>query len=85
MLFNFEREGVILAGCSADKEEEVFEVAAENGGMTSFRGRTAAGVRGDHEVAGFMECQRALAGAGFARNPDGTALKMIPLAEVEVR
>ena len=85
VLFNFERKGVISLDCSADKEDEVFEVAAENGGDDIVpRGDGGEGFEVITEVAGFMECQRALADAGFAINPDGTALKMIPLAEVEV-
>jgi transcriptional/translational regulatory protein YebC/TACO1 len=31
-----------------------------------------------------MQCQKALGDAGYAINPDETALKMIPLAEVDV-
>ena len=85
VLFNFDRKGVISLDCSADKEEEVFEVAAENGGDDIVpREDGGEGFEVITEVAGFMECQRALADAGFAINPDGTALKMIPLAEVEV-
>ena len=85
VLFNFERKGVISLDCSADKEDEVFEVAAENGGDDIVpREDGGEGFEVITEVAGFMECQRALADAGFAINPDGTALKMIPLAEVEV-
>ena len=85
VLFNFERKGVISLDCSADKEDEVFEVAAENGGDDIVpREDGSEGFEVITEVAGFMECQRALADAGFAINPDGTALKMIPLAEVEV-
>ena len=83
MLFNFERKGVISLDCSEDKEEEVFEVAAENGGDDIVPRED--GGEGFEVIteAGFMECQRALAG-GFAINPDGAALKMVPLAEVEV-
>ena len=32
VLFNFERKGIIVLNCGEDKEEEVFEVAADNGG-----------------------------------------------------
>ena len=31
-MFNFERKGIIVLDCGEDKEEEVFEVAADAGG-----------------------------------------------------
>ena len=32
MLFNFERKGIIVLDCGEDKEDDVFEVAADAGG-----------------------------------------------------
>ena len=85
VLFNFERKGVISVDCAADKEDEVFEIAAENGGDDIVpREDGGEGFEVITEVAGFMQCQSALADAGFAINPDETALKMIPLAPVDV-
>lgn len=85
VLFNFERKGIIVLDCKADKEEEVFEVAAESGGDDIVpRDDGEDGFTVITEVPDFIACQRALADAGFAINPDETALKMIPLAAVEV-
>ncbi|EEH53137.1 uncharacterized protein MICPUCDRAFT_42116 [Micromonas pusilla CCMP1545] len=66
-------------------EENVFEVACENGGDDVVpREDGEDGFTIYTEVQGFMQCQRALGDAGFEINPDETALKMIPLASVEV-
>ena len=84
MLFNFERKGFISLNCAADDEESVFETAAENGGDdVAPRDDGEEGFVVVTEVAGFMQCQKALAEAGFEIDADGTALKMVPLAEVE--
>ena len=57
----------------------MFEIAAENGGDDIVpREDGGEGFEVITEVAGFMQCQSALADAGFAINPDETALKMIP-------
>jgi transcriptional/translational regulatory protein YebC/TACO1 len=85
VLFNFERKGIIVLDCSADKEDEVFEVAADAGGDDIIpRDDGEEGFTVITEVADFIGCQRALADAGFTINPDETALKMVPLADVEV-
>jgi transcriptional/translational regulatory protein YebC/TACO1 len=85
VLFNFERKGFISLNCANDKEDEVFETAADNGGDdVKPREDGADGFVVLTEVAGFMQCQKALADAGFEIDADGTALKMVPLAEVEV-
>mgnify|MGYP003949844909 FL=1 len=85
VLFNFERKGVITIDCALDEEENVFEVACENGGDDVVpREDGEDGFTIYTEVQGFMQCQRALGDAGFEINPDETALKMIPLASVEV-
>jgi YebC/PmpR family DNA-binding regulatory protein len=85
VLFNFERKGVITIDCALDEEEDVFEVACENGGDDVVpREDGEQGFTIYTEVQGFMQCQRALGDAGYAINPDETALKMIPLASVEV-
>ena len=85
VLFNFERKGFISLNCACDKEDEVFETAADNGGDdVKPREDGADGFVVLTEVAGFMQCQKALADAGFEIDADGTALKMVPLAEVEV-
>ena len=85
VLFNFERKGFISLNCAADKEDEVFECAADNGGDDiAPREDGGEGFVVVTEVAGFMQCQRALEDAGFEIDADGTALKMVPLAEVEV-
>ena len=84
VLFNFERKGIITLDCSADKEDEVFEIAAEAGGDDILpREDGEEGFTVVTEVADFMACQRALADAGFTVNDD-TGLKMIPLAAVDV-
>jgi len=85
VLFNFERKGFISLNCSSEKEDEVFECAADNGGDDiAPREDGGEGFVVVTEVAGFMQCQKALADAGFEIDADGTALKMVPLAEVEV-
>lgn len=85
VLFNFERKGFISLNCSSEKEDEVFEVAAENGGDDIVpRDDGGEGFVVTTEVVSFMQCQKALADAGFEINADDTALKMTPLAEVEV-
>jgi transcriptional/translational regulatory protein YebC/TACO1 len=84
VLFNFERKGFISLNCSSEKEDEVFEVAAENGGDDIVpRDDGGEGFVVTTEVVSFMQCQKALADAGFEINADDTALKMTPLAEVE--
>lgn len=85
VLFNFERKGIIVLDCPGDKEDEVFEVAADAGGDDIVpRDDGEEGFTVITEVSEFMACQRALADAGFTVNADETALKMIPLAAVEV-
>lgn len=85
VLFNFERKGIIVLDCSNDQEDGVFEVAAEAGGDDIVpRDDGEEGFTVITEVADYMACQRALEDAGFTINGDETALKMVPLAEVEV-
>ena len=85
VLFNFERKGVITIDCDVGDEEAVFEVACENGGDDVVpREDGEDGFTIFTEFENFMQCQKALGDAGYAINPDETALKMIPLAEVDV-
>ena len=85
VLFNFERKGVITIDCDNGDEEAVFEVACENGGDDVVpREDGEDGFTIFTEFENFMQCQKALGDAGYAINPDETALKMIPLAEVDV-
>ena len=67
VLFNFERKGVIVLDCEADKEDEVFEVAADAGGDDIVpRDDGEEGFMVITEVPDYMACQRALADAGRA-------------------
>jgi transcriptional/translational regulatory protein YebC/TACO1 len=99
VLFNFERKGIIVldggggggsggGGSGDDKEEvemRVFELATEAGADdVAPRGDGEEGFTVNTSIPAFIGCQRALADAGFAINPDQTALKMIPLVTIEV-
>lgn len=85
VLFNFERKGVIVLDTTEDKEDEVIGIATDaNAEDVSPREDGEEGFTVTTSVPDFIACQRALAEAGFSINPDQTALKMIPLAAVEV-
>mmetsp|Transcript_14720 Transcript_14720/g.35573 ORF Transcript_14720/g.35573 Transcript_14720/m.35573 type:complete len:292 (-) Transcript_14720:131-1006(-) len=85
VLFNFERKGIIVLDCPADKEEEVFAIAIEAGADdVKPREDEEPGFVVITDVPAFIGCQRALADAGFTVNGDESALKMIPLVDVIV-
>ena len=99
VLFNFERRGVVVVAAAADEEEKVFEIAMEAGAEdVASRKNLENGDDDDEEaeeeeeegfvvtisVPDFVPCQRALADAGYAIDPDRTALKLIPLVTMKV-
>ena len=85
VLFNFERKGVITLSCDRSQEEKVFELATDAGAEDiQARKDGHEGFVVLTEVSAFSICRRQLAEAELAIDENETALKMVPLTQVEV-